>query len=1382
MLALALVTIVVGWQAFSTLSRSVHEAARQALVASLEMRREQIEATLAERRADALIFASRSSVLAMGDLAAAPDPLARLTTEQTIADRMALSHYDAIVLLDSTMRWLAGTRDALQHPVELLAVQAALETRQLQLVDIHPDTGNRVTYGIAAPVIRRDAPGSRPIGVAYLEISAVGPTRSLISPWPSSYHSLELSLLRRKGETADVMSIGGDRANPVWNFTTHSLTDRQNVITTALLGPNGSLHEAVDDHGTEVIAVSAAVSETAWVLLAQISRAEIEAPVTRLGWTIASLVCTLLLAVALVGALTWREGQSRQKLRAAVLAQRYAAAIAGMQDGFLRIDAAGRIVDANEAVSGMTGYSRAELLEMEFTDLETAGHASIQPELPRRTGASNSRRFQTKWATRFGHSIDVDESATFVAEGTTGHTYIIGRDITLALTEQRRVARLNRLQGLVNHVYQTIQRINDPQAILKEICTDFVIGRNVVLVWAGWVDREAGRVVPIAAAGAAKDYVLDLEITLDPALPTSQGPSGRCVREGQMIVPPAMQSDPSTSPWHAEAVRWALGSSVSLPILSRGQTVALLALYSGETDRFTDDELNLFREMSETIAVAIEAADGRRTAEQLDRLHAESETRLRAILQASPLPVLVVSEAAIGQIRSLNTAFERLFGYGIGDFPTMARWLDEACSNPAERTALREQGPAVIAAARKTGSPSKLPEVTLRSRTGENCTVQGHVSVSGDDVIVAWSDLTDIRQQESALRRREDIYSAIVEQAGDAIALVRADDGSFIEFNTAAHASLGYSRAEFAAMRARDIAPAIMMNSETDRQVEALPIGTGLVFETAVRRRDGTLRDARVSVRKIQIEGRLYNAAIWTDITEEREKVRALATESEKHRVLFESAPTGILVMVDDVGIIDTNTQLLVMLRATRDEVVGTHAADWVADPALGARWLTEHHWRRHLGRGTAQLRRKDGTLMDVEMNWSRAVIGGQTVYYANLIDITGRLRDEQHLRRTERLSVIGQLTGGIAHDFNNLLTVISLNLEIAVAGLDDTDPSKAMLTSALNAAYRGGELNSQLLSFARRQSLRPVQTDLDSFLAPLHAMATRAVGERYTIEYIREGVLRPCLVDQAKLESAVLNLVINARDAMPDGGKIHIETTLLHVGPATPDVPPGTPAGDYVMIAVRDHGTGMTPDVRDRAFEPFFTTKGTGKGTGLGLSTVMGFVTQSGGYVTIDTAVAHGTLVKIHLPAESTSESGQAEADLSDWTPGPVRTLIVEDQDDVRDAAIQMCRQVGLDIIAAVNSAEAALPVLRGDPDIALLFTDVVMPGAMTGLELGEIALLMRPNLRVIYASGRSEHGVTLDAYGRAEFLPKPYRREQLVAALRALLAGDRTRNRIAP
>ena len=1245
--AFGLTAILVANEAFNTLARNLRLSAYQDLVATLSLRREQIEATLAERRGDALVFVGRASVQAQLDPDASPDAraAAAIITEQTIADLKQYYHYDEVVLFDRSLREVAGTSSLPLLLVEARGVRTALDTGQLQLVDIHLDDRDRVTFGFAAPVVTRGKiRDGKPIGVAYLEIGAAGPTRSLINPWASSHKSLELSLLRRIGDNVEIMSLGGTREVPVWRFATLPVSQTHRAAIAAVDAASNNPIEAFDDRGIQVIVSAEPVAGSSWVLLAKIDRDEVDAPVRQLGWSIAGLVAALLFVLLLFVALILREGRNRHALEQAMLGQRYAAAISAMQDGFLRIDGSGRIVDANAAVTRMTGYGHDALLALSLGDLDAPGATgTLAEELVSHSG---EQRFQTRWTHRDGRAIDIDGSGTFVQEGTAGHTYVIARDITVQLTEQRRLTRLNRLHGLVNHSYATIQRLHDPQEILLEICKDFVISRDIVLVWAGWVDREAGQIVPIAAAGNARDYILGLRLTLDPALPTSHSPSGRAVRERRLVVSQALKDDPTTSLWHAEVAHWGLGSSLSLPIVVHGQSVGVLAIYNDEIGYFDPDEVELFRVMGESISVAMEAAEGRRTAERLKQLHAVSEERLRRIVEASPVPMLIYS-ATSNEIRNVNRAFVSLFEYDPATATTVALWLDQACAVDKEREAFRRLREPNIARTRETGAPVRLPEVHLRGRDGSIRTILPHLSMVGDDELLA-----------------------------------------------------------------------------------------------------------------------------WTDITEERKRARGLAAEGEKHRILFESAADGIAVIGADARIIDANPAMLQLGRSTREQLIGTYTWQWNAAKDQDPKWRNTNARPRLGVRVQNRLRRQDGTEFEAELMWNQAEIDGTTVFYATVTDITDRLRAEQELRRTERLSVIGHLTGGIAHDFNNLLTVICLNLEIAVSDLDDGNPMKPMLSAALNAAYRGGDLNSQLLTFARRQSLRPVATDIDGFLAPLQAMATRAVGELYSVQYLRHGVLRPCLVDQAKLESAVLNLVINARDAMPDGGRILIETALVSIDAISSDSPTGAQPGDYVLIAVRDEGTGMTPEVRDRAFEPFFSTKGIGKGTGLGLSTVMGFVTQSGGFVAIDTEVGRGTAVKIYLPAEAAMLSAAAAGTGPVWNPGPLRTLLVEDQADVREAAIRLCQQIGLEVFA-VDSADAALSILRGDPAIALLFTDVVMPGAMTGLELGEFALKLRPDLRVIYVSGHSEEGIRLDPAGRSEFLSKPYRREQLLTALQRIFAG---------
>ena len=389
--------------------------------------------------------------------------------------------------------------------------------------------------------------------------------------------------------------------------------------------------------------------------------------------------------------------------------------------------------------------------------------------------------------------------------------------------------------------------------------------------------------------------------------------------------------------------------------------------------------------------------------------------------------------------------------------------------------------------------------------------------------------------------------------------------------------------------------------------------------------------------------------------------------------------------------------------------------------------------------------------------------------------DVTEQREAEAALRQADRMTTLGQLTGGIAHDFNNLLTVASVSLEMAADAAAEGRAAPELIRSARAALDRGARLTSQLLSFARRQPLQPQALDLARVLPGLIELMQRSIGERHPIHLDAEGGLGVS-ADPAQLEAAMLNLVLNARDAMPAGGAITIRTRLLDAtiagAPLLGDLAPGR----YVTIAVGDTGTGMPPDVKARIFEPFFTTKPAGVGTGLGLSMVLGFAKQSGGDVVADSAPGRGTTMTLCLPAvEAGAEAGpRGEAEVASLPPD-LDVLVVEDQPDVRAAAIRMCTAAGLQPMA-VASAEEALRVLRSGLRFDALFTDAVLGGAMDGLDLAAAALAEQPGLAVVCTSGTmdDELGRRGRRVPRLEMLPKPYDSRGFQAALlRALQAA---------
>jgi signal transduction histidine kinase/ActR/RegA family two-component response regulator len=385
--------------------------------------------------------------------------------------------------------------------------------------------------------------------------------------------------------------------------------------------------------------------------------------------------------------------------------------------------------------------------------------------------------------------------------------------------------------------------------------------------------------------------------------------------------------------------------------------------------------------------------------------------------------------------------------------------------------------------------------------------------------------------------------------------------------------------------------------------------------------------------------------------------------------------------------------------------------------------------------------------------------------------EIGQREAAEARLRQAQQLEAIGQLTGGVAHDFNNLLTVILGNAELI--GREPSAQARALADDVRAAAERGAQLTRRLLAFARRQPLEPQVLDLDATVEGTRALLARTLGERVVVETRLAGAL-PCVVaDPHQVENAVVNLAINARDAMPDGGRLVLATGLVALdgdAAAQREIPPGR----YAVLTVTDAGTGMPPEVLARAFEPFFTTKGPGRGSGLGLSTIYGFAKQSGGHVEIASEVGRGTTVRLYLPLAPAGARPTVETrrEPTAEAPGaPATILVVEDDDAVRQAVLRRLGALGYRTLAAAD-ASSALEQLERHPEVSLLFTDVVMPGRMSGLDLAAAARGRAPGLPVLLTSGYSEDVLTHEASGHTfDLLPKPYRLDELAARVTALL-----------
>ena len=401
---------------------------------------------------------------------------------------------------------------------------------------------------------------------------------------------------------------------------------------------------------------------------------------------------------------------------------------------------------------------------------------------------------------------------------------------------------------------------------------------------------------------------------------------------------------------------------------------------------------------------------------------------------------------------------------------------------------------------------------------------------------------------------------------------------------------------------------------------------------------------------------------------------------------------------------------------------------------------------------------------------------GGVDGYFALVEDISERKVTEAKLQQAQKMEAVGQLTGGIAHDFNNLLGVIMGNLELLLETPNERKSQTAMLESAIRATQRGSELTHRLLAFSRKQALTPEIVDLNALVTGMIGFIGRTLGETITVQSILAPELANVNVDPGQLEAAMLNLTVNAGHAMPKGGQLTIETANTALSGAEAAAQEGVASGPYVMLAVSDTECGMAPEVLAQVFEPFFTTKGIGEGSGLGLSMVHGFIKQSSGHISVHSREGAGATVKLFIPAYQ--EAISAAPTVIPTSPAPTQKgdaetiLIVEDDPDLRSLAVLMITQLGYKTLEA-HDAPSAVAILEADGPIDLLFSDVILPGGMSGSDIAARALELHPGVQILFTSGYPENALEHNEMDpeTIEIIGKPYRQNILAKRIRAIL-----------
>jgi PAS domain S-box-containing protein len=633
-------------------------------------------------------------------------------------------------------------------------------------------------------------------------------------------------------------------------------------------------------------------------------------------------------------------------------------------------------------------------------------------------------------------------------------------------------------------------------------------------------------------------------------------------------------------------------------------------------------------------------------------------------------------------------------------------------------------------------------------------------------------------------KRVEEEYRTIINTAMDGFWIVDMR-GHFLDANDAYCRLIGYSRDELLTMRIQDV-EAVERPEETAQRIQRIMETGGDRFETRHRCKDGRIIDIEVSVNYMGADGGRM-AVFLRHITERKRMEEALRQAEEKYRSIFENAIEGIFQATPEGRYISTNPALASMYGyESPEELINTItdiAHQVYVNPDDRSELLRLLQEKGVVHDFVTQVYRKDRKPIWISLNVRYVRDSkGRFLYYEGFVeDITERKRTEQErlnleeqLRQSQKMEAIGRLAGGIAHDFNNLLTVIRGYGELSLMEFKEGDPLKGNIDEIQKATERAADLTRQILAFSRRQILEVQVLDLNTLLQSLDKMLRRVIGEDIELVTLFASDLAAVKVDRAQIEQVIMNLAINARDAMPKGGKLTIETANVELDQHYARKHIAVSPGRYVMVSVTDTGTGMTSEVRERIFEPFFTTKEKSKGTGLGLATVYGIVKQSGGNIWVYTEPGRGTSFKIYLPRvdEPLEETKEKRVVKEDLPRGNETVLVVEDEREVRKLTVGILKRQGYKVLEASHGDDALAISEKHDGLIHLVLVDVVMPG-MSGSELAKQLTLLQPMIKVLYMSGYTDNAIV--HHGVLEkgmnYIQKPYTVDGLARKVREVL-----------
>ena len=801
----------------------------------------------------------------------------------------------------------------------------------------------------------------------------------------------------------------------------------------------------------------------------------------------------------------------------------------------------------------------------------------------------------------------------------------------------------------------------------------------------------------------------------------------------------------------------------AIPVDASGETGVLARAFARAMD-----EVN-----AKTAALEREVQDHRQT--EAARNHYAARERL-FIATVESSNDAIVTKSLDGTITGWNPAAEHLFGFTAAE--AVGKSIDLIV--PADRTAEMHD----ILSRIGRGERINHHETVRLRKDGSPVEVSLSISPikSSSGAIIGSSmtarDITESKRTQQALSQQIEERRRIFETTQDLI-LVSDPKGVLVQVSPSCRTILGYLPEEMIGHSAIEFIHGDDLDS-TRGEMRAARRGQHMRnFDARYVHRDG--RIVTLSWMGAWSEPVRRHFFVGRDMTESRLAQETLRESEQLAHGIINTALDAFVQMDENGTICDWNSQAEKIFGWSRSEALGRKIGELIVPEIhrVAHKKGLEHFLRTGEGpilgrRVEIEARRRDGKEIKVELSVTALRRRDGVVFNGFMRDLTDKIAAEDRIRQAEKMEAVGQLTGGIAHDFNNILTVITGTIEILAEAVEK-EPQLAAITRMIDeAATRGAELTKHLLAFARKQPLQPREADVNTLIIDTVKLLRPTLGEHIEIESAFEDEACVATVDPNQLATAILNLALNARDAMPDGGKLVLETGSAFLDENYASMHAEVRPGRYALIAVSDTGIGIPAAILDKVFDPFFTSKEHGKGTGLGLSMVYGFVKQSAGHIKIYSEEGHGTTVKVYLPP-GTGALPASEASTAPALQGGHETiLVVEDDKLVRDYVLTQLHSLGYVTLNAANGAEA-LAIVEAGNEFDLLFTDVIMPGTMNGRQLANELQKSKPGLKVLFTSGYTEDAII--HHGRLDagvlLLAKPYRKSDMAGMIRKALAG---------